>query len=93
MATDIAFALGILSIFGRRAPSGVGLTLLTLAIVDDLGAILVIAIFYSHGFSVASFLGAIALIGGARRLPYFATTDSSNLSIQRWRCAPILTGS
>ncbi len=72
MATDIAFAIGILGIFGRRAPSGVGLTLLTLAIVDDLGAILVIAIFYSHGFSVEAFLGAIALIGGFVVLRRFA---------------------
>ncbi len=63
MATDIAFAVGVLRIFGARAPSGVGLTLLTLAIVDDLGAILVIAIFYSHGFAIESFVGAVALIG------------------------------
>ena len=49
MATDIAFAVGVLRLVGRRAPPALGVTLLTLAIVDDVGAILVIALFYSAG--------------------------------------------
>lgn len=52
MATDIAFALAVLAVLGRGLPSAVRTFLLTLAIVDDLGAILVIALFYSGGLSV-----------------------------------------
>ena len=52
MATDIAFALAVLAVLGRGLPSGVRAFLLTLAIVDDLGAILVIALFYSTGLSL-----------------------------------------
>ena len=48
IATDIAFAVGVLTIAARHAPAGLKPFLLTLAIVDDIGAIVVIAIFYSH---------------------------------------------
>ncbi len=60
MATDIAFALAILGLVGSKLPTSLRAFLLTLAIVDDLGSITVIAIFFSHGFSLLWFLGAAA---------------------------------
>ncbi len=53
MATDIAFALGVVGVLGRRIPSAARLFLLTLAIVDDIGAIVVIAVFYTADLDLA----------------------------------------
>lgn len=71
MATDIAFALAVLAILGRGLPAGVRIFLLTMAIVDDLGAILVIALFYSESVAfecLAVAAAALALFALAQRL-------------------------
>ncbi|WP_408897679.1 Na+/H+ antiporter NhaA [Nocardioides sp. R1-1] len=62
MATDIAFAVGVLGVLGRRVPSAARLFLLTLAIVDDIGAILVIALFYTSDLSLGWLAGAVGLL-------------------------------
>jgi NhaA family Na+:H+ antiporter len=65
MATDIAFAVAALAVFGSRVPSGLKVFLLALAIVDDLGAVTVIAIFYTQDLSLTALAAAAGLLAFA----------------------------
>jgi NhaA family Na+:H+ antiporter len=88
-ATDIAFALGILALLGSRVPLSLKLFLLTLAIIDDLGAIVIIAIFYSGDLSVTSliFAGvAIATLFAMNLLGVKRTAAYVVVGIILWIC-------
>ena len=80
-ATDIAFAIGVLAILGRHAPASIKLLLVTLAIVDDIGAVIVIALAYTADLDVPALAGALGVTAamaamgrlGVRRLWPFMT--------------------
>ena len=63
-ATDIAFAMGVLGLLGPRVAPTLRLFLLTVAIVDDIGAVLIIAVFYSHGLDLTWLVAAFVVLGG-----------------------------
>jgi Na+:H+ antiporter, NhaA family len=63
LATDVAFALAVLAMIGRMAPGPLRALLLTVAIVDDIGTIVVIALFFSGGLELAWLVGAVGVVG------------------------------
>ena len=101
MATDIAFSLGVLSLLGRRVVSSLKVFLTAQAIIDDLGAILVIALFYSNSLSLV-YLGAAAVIFAImiilNRIKYYRLFPYLILGCVMWGCMylsgihPTITG-
>jgi len=89
MATDIAFALGMLALAGNRVPFSLKVFLTALAIIDDLGAILVIAIFYNQGLDWTYFGGAagiFALMMLINKLKVYWISPYLLLGVALWYC-------
>ncbi|MBF9034448.1 Na+/H+ antiporter NhaA [Rhodobacterales bacterium HKCCE2091] len=87
MATDIAFTLGIMALLGDRVPTSLKVFVSALAIADDLGAILVIALFYGEGFHMEPFLiacGVMVLMIGLNVGRFYARTPYVLLGIVLW---------
>ncbi len=89
MATDIAFALGVVAVLGRRVPASLKLFLLTLAIVDDIGAIVVIAVVYSGAIALSWLAGAVAVVAAVvvlRRAHVTSHVVYIGLGVGLWLC-------
>jgi Na+:H+ antiporter, NhaA family len=101
MATDIAFAIGILSLLGSRVPASLKVLLTALAVIDDLGAIIVIAIFYTSSLAFLNLFLALAIFGILiilnrlrvhKLIPYFIGGIAMWYFMQQSGVHPTITG-
>ena len=86
-ATDIAFALGVISLFGSRVPASLKIFLAALAIIDDLGAVVVIALFYTADLNLMALCGAAAVLAalfGLNRMKVFVLWPYLALGVALW---------
>jgi NhaA family Na+:H+ antiporter len=89
MATDTAFAVALIAVMGSRVPVELRIFLTAAAIVDDIGAIIVVAIFYSDSFAIASLLGALAATGALallNRSSVYRVTPYIVVGVVLWAC-------
>ena len=88
-ATDIAFAMGVLGLLGNRVPASLRMFLLTVAIVDDIGAVLIIALFFTSGIKLTWLIAALVVVGimvAMNRALYSSTTPYLLLAVVLWFC-------
>ena len=88
-ATDIAFALGIVALLGKRVPVALKLFLMALAVFDDLGAIIIIAIFYQTNFFWPAFIALLLCLGGLvalNRCRVYSLWPYGVIGIALWGC-------
>ncbi|MEN9686637.1 MAG: hypothetical protein RLZZ28_2423, partial [Bacteroidota bacterium] len=79
-ATDIAFTLGVASLLGKRVPVGLKIFLTALAIIDDLGAIIIIALFYGGKLNVLYLLGCLVIVG----IIWFLNRQGKKFGLLHW---------
>ncbi len=87
MATDIAFTLGLMALLGNKVPLSLKVFVSALAVADDLGAIVVIALFYGHGFHLDAFLvaaGVLVVMGVLNYLKIYSITPYIILGLILW---------